>query len=85
MVVILYFLAVITGTLGRWGRHQSTARRARGNPIRLLFGQPLEMRSFRVRDDASRYETYRLIAEQAKQQIVILSRVNGVAGAALES
>lgn len=75
----------ITGTLGRWGRHQSTARRSRGNPIRLLFGQPLEMRSFRVRDDASRYETYRLIAEQAKQQIVILSRVNGVAGAALES
>ena len=72
----------IDGTLGRWGRHRSSAswrklrRSRRGRPIRLLFGEPVEMKQFRHRSGDNRYETYRLIAEQLKQAIEDLSRRN---------
>ena len=70
----------IHGTRGRWGRPVSRPAgrgKRRGNPIRLLFGEPVEMERFRPGDGDNRYESYRLIAAQLKQEIEALSRRNG--------
>jgi len=48
------------------------------HPIRLLFGEPLEMDSFRARADGlSSYEVYREIAEALRRDIERLTAENG--------
>ena len=66
----------VSGTKGRWFGPRRWRQRTIEEPIRLLFGKPIEMARYKERHTIHRYEVYRMIAEELRREIEELAARN---------